>query len=172
MEYTVNSKCDHESWSISYIRIKVIVKDILKLKTERQIDWPKKKKQQQQKQYAPIIGFESYINKRPKDHISCIWVQCAIFWWIGQGGHLIFPIGHEKHKLCRGRLDLASCQVSLNSIKRFQRRSRKCLWLAETFNYDFSCDNAEGNSTKLPKQKWFLTWYQCGTNGIPTGYYI
>ena len=33
----------------------------------------------------------------------------------------------EKHKLGRGRWDLASCQVSLNSVLRFQRRSRKCL---------------------------------------------
>ena len=33
----------------------------------------------------------------------------------------------EKHKLGRGHWDLASCQVSLNSVQRFQRRSRKCL---------------------------------------------
>ena len=32
----------------------------------------------------------------------------------------------EKHKLVRGRWDLASCQVSLNSVQPFQRRSRKC----------------------------------------------
>ena len=33
----------------------------------------------------------------------------------------------EKHKLGRGRQDLASCQVSLKSVLRFiQRRSRKC----------------------------------------------
>ena len=32
----------------------------------------------------------------------------------------------EKHKLGRGCWDLTSCQVSLNSIQRFQRRSRKC----------------------------------------------
>ena len=38
----------------------------------------------------------------------------------------------EKHKLGRGRWDLASCQVSLNSIKQFQRRSRKCLSQSET----------------------------------------
>ena len=31
----------------------------------------------------------------------------------------------EKHKLGRGRWDLAPCQVSLNSVQRFQRRSRK-----------------------------------------------
>ena len=36
-----------------------------------------------------------------------------------------------KHKLSRGRWDLASCQVSLNSIKQFQRRSRKSLSQSE-----------------------------------------
>ena len=38
----------------------------------------------------------------------------------------------EKHKLCRGHYDLASCQVSLNSVQRFQRRSRKSLSQSET----------------------------------------
>ena len=37
----------------------------------------------------------------------------------------------EKHKLTRGRWDLASCQVLLNSVQRFQRRSRKCLSQSE-----------------------------------------
>ena len=37
----------------------------------------------------------------------------------------------EKHKLGRGRWDLASCQVSLNSVQRFQRRSQKCLGQSE-----------------------------------------
>ena len=37
----------------------------------------------------------------------------------------------EKHKLGRGRWDLASCQVSLNSIQRFQRRNQKCLSQSE-----------------------------------------
>ena len=37
----------------------------------------------------------------------------------------------EKHKSGRGRWDLASCQVSWNSVQRFQRRSRKCLSQSE-----------------------------------------
>ena len=37
----------------------------------------------------------------------------------------------EKHKLGRGPWDLASCQVSLNSVQQFQRRSRKCLSQSE-----------------------------------------
>ena len=38
----------------------------------------------------------------------------------------------EKHKLGRGRWVLASCQVSLNSVQQFQRRSRKCESLRTT----------------------------------------
>ena len=38
----------------------------------------------------------------------------------------------EKHKLGRGRWDLAFCKVSLNSVQRFQRRSRKCESLRRT----------------------------------------
>ena len=49
----------------------------------------------------------------------------------GQGGHLVFSDRPEKHKPGRGRLDLDSCQVSLNSIQLFQRRSRKYLSQSE-----------------------------------------
>ena len=37
----------------------------------------------------------------------------------------------KKHRLGRGRWDLASYQVSLNSFQRFQRRSRKCVSQSE-----------------------------------------
>ena len=47
----------------------------------------------------------------------------------GKGGHLVFPIG-RKHKFGRGRWDLASCQVSLNSVQRFHR-SGKCFSQSE-----------------------------------------
>ena len=51
----------------------------------------------------------------------------------GQDGHLVFLSDRpEKHKHCSGRWDLASCLVSLNSVKRFQRRSRKCISQSET----------------------------------------
>ena len=49
----------------------------------------------------------------------------------GQGGRLVFPIGPIKTKLGRGRWDLVSCQVSLNSVQRFQRKSWKCLNISE-----------------------------------------
>ena len=48
-----------------------------------------------------------------------------------QGRPSCFPDRPEKHKLGRERWDLASCQVSLNSLQRFQRRSRKCLSQSE-----------------------------------------
>ena len=68
----------------------------------------------------------------PKGHISCTWVQCATFLTDRP-----FLLTHqpEKHKLGRRCWDLAycqicwipfsgSCQVSLNSVQHFQRRSR------------------------------------------------
>ena len=48
-----------------------------------------------------------------------------------QGRPSCFSDRPEKHKLGRGRWDLDSCQVSLNSVQRFQRRSRKCLSQSE-----------------------------------------
>ena len=38
----------------------------------------------------------------------------------------------EKHKLGRGRWDLASCQVSLNSVQQFKSKCWKCLSQWET----------------------------------------
>ena len=38
----------------------------------------------------------------------------------------------EKHKLSRWSWDLASCQVSMNSVQQFQRRSQKHLSQSET----------------------------------------
>ena len=44
----------------------------------------------------------------------------------GWGGHLSCPVGPKKYKPGRGRWDLASYQVSLNSVQQVQRRSQKC----------------------------------------------
>ena len=66
----------------------------------------------------------------------------------------------EKHKLSRGRWDLASCQVSLNSVKRLQRRSRKCLSQSEGGNLVFpigpkNTNLVEGVEILLPvKSRW------------------
>ena len=53
------------------------------------------------------------------------------FWQISQDGYFCLLISLKKNKLGRRRWDLASCQVSLNSVQRFQRRSRKCLSQSE-----------------------------------------
>ena len=47
------------------------------------------------------------------------------------GRPLCFSDQPEKHKIGRGRWDLAAYQVSLNSVQWFQRRSRKCLSQSE-----------------------------------------
>ena len=47
------------------------------------------------------------------------------------GRPFLYTNQSERHKLDRGRWYLASCQVSLNSVQRFQRRSRKCLSQSE-----------------------------------------
>ena len=44
----------------------------------------------------------------------------------GWGGHLSCPVGPKQYKLSRGRWDLVSYQVSLNSVQQVQRRSQKC----------------------------------------------
>ena len=48
-----------------------------------------------------------------------------------QGQPSWFSDRPEKHKLGRGHWDVAFCQVSLNFIQRFQRRSEKCLSQSE-----------------------------------------
>ena len=57
--------------------------------------------------------------------------KMAAFDWLrhfplqSKGSHLVFSDRPEKHKLCRGHWDLASCQVSLNSILRFLEEKSK-----------------------------------------------
>ena len=56
-----------------------------------------------------------------RGHISCTWVQCATFFDRSTRGAIFVYSSAEKHKLGRRRWDLASCQVSLNSVQRFQK---------------------------------------------------
>ena len=49
----------------------------------------------------------------------------------GQPCYVFFSDQPKKHKLGRGHWDLASCQVSLNSIQHFQGKGRKCLSQSE-----------------------------------------
>ena len=70
----------------------------------------------------------------------------------------------EKHKLGRGRWDLASCQVSLNSIKQFQRRSPKSLSQSEARTAILFSDWPEKH--KLGRGRWDLASYQVSLNSI------
>ena len=67
----------------------------------------------------------------PKGHISCTWVQCATFLRNQPGQPSCFSDQPDKYKLGRGCWDLASYQVSLNSVQPFQKRSRQCLSQSE-----------------------------------------
>ena len=78
-------------------------------------------------------GLNSWCKTRgPKGHISCTWVQCATFLEESAKADIILLIGPQSTNLVvSGRWDLDSCQVSLNSVQQFQRRSRKCLSQSE-----------------------------------------
>ena len=65
-----------------------------------------------------LLGWRSFWNVPP-----------SLMDW--PGWQFLFTFRSEKHKLGRGHWDLASCQVSLNSFQRFQRRSRKYLSKSE-----------------------------------------
>ena len=70
----------------------------------------------------------------------------------------------KKHKLGRGRLDLDSCQVSLNSIQRFQRRSRKYLSQSEARRP--SCFSDRPEKHKLSRGRWDLASCQDSLNSV------
>ena len=72
----------------------------------------------------------SRINKRPKGpHIVHLSTMCHLFDRSARAAIFVYSSAW-KHKLGRRHWDLASCQVSLNSVQLFQRRSRK--WLSQS----------------------------------------
>ena len=71
------------------------------------------------------------VKRGPKGHISCTWVQCATFLRNQPGQPSCFSDQPDKYKLGRGCWDLASYQVSLNSVQPFQKRSLQCLSQSE-----------------------------------------
>ena len=70
----------------------------------------------------------------------------------------------EKHKLGRGCRDLASCQVWLNSVQLFQKRSRKCLSQSEARAAILFSDRPEKH--KLGRGRWDLASCQVLLNSI------
>ena len=100
----------------------------------------------------------------PKGHISCTWVQCATSLRNRPRQQFLFIDRPEKHKLGRRRWDLASCQVSLNSVQRFQRRSRKCLSQSEIREAIWFLWSAQKH--KLGRGRWDLASSQVSLNSI------
>ena len=88
----------------------------------------------------------------------------------------------EKHNLGRGHWDLAFCQVLLNSVQRFQRRSRKCekfhwirfsLFRGEVENVSVnqrpgrpSCFSDQPEKHKLGRRCWDLASYHVSLNSL------
>ena len=70
----------------------------------------------------------------------------------------------EKHKLGRGCWDLASCQVSLNSVQRFQRRSQNVS--ANQRPGRPSCFSDRPEKHKLGRGRWDLPSYQVSLNSV------
>ena len=70
----------------------------------------------------------------------------------------------EKHKLWTGRWDLPSCQVLLNSVNRFQRKSRKCLSQSEALAAILFFRAAQWH--KLGRRRWDLASCQVSLNSV------
>ena len=70
----------------------------------------------------------------------------------------------KKHKLGRSHWELASCQVSLNSVQRFQRRSRKCLGQSEARAAILFFRSAQKH--KLGRGHWDLASCQVSLNSV------
>ena len=71
------------------------------------------------------------LNKRPKGpHLVHLSIMCHFLMdWPGRPSS--FSNRSLRHKLGRGRWDFAFCQVSLKSVKQFQKRKQKCLSQSE-----------------------------------------
>ena len=74
----------------------------------------------------------------------------------------------EKHKLCRGRWYIASCQVLLNSVQRFEKRSRKQLSQSEAKAaiLFFSDRQKKKHTHKLGRGCWDLASCQVSLNSV------
>ena len=79
------------------------------------------------------------------------------------GGHLVF-YQSKKHKLGRGRWYLASCQVSFNSVQRFQKRRRKSHSQSEVGVAILFSDRPEKH--KFGKGRWNLAFCHVSLNSV------
>ena len=69
-------------------------------------------------------GIHMCNTRGPKGHITCTWVQCATFLKDQPGWLFLFTDWPKKRKLGKGCWDLGSCQLPLNSVQWFWRKSR------------------------------------------------
>ena len=81
-----------------------------------------------------------------------------------QGGYLVFSDRPEQQKLSRGRWNFASCQVSLNAVQQFQRRSRKHFSQSETRAAILIFGSAQKH--KLCREFWDLASCQVSWNSV------
>ena len=92
-----------------------------------------------------LLGY--YINKCRRKRVSTNQRPGQPSWFSDQP---------EKHKLARGRWDLASCQVSSNSFQQFQRRSQKRLSKSEAMAAIFFFRSARKNTNLIKDIKILL----------------
>ena len=85
------------------------------------------------------------------------------FWQIGRGGNFYLLIGLNNTNMER-RWGLASCQVSLNSVQQFQRRSLKCLSLSNARAAILFSDRSEKH--KPGRERWDLASCQVSLNSF------
>ena len=84
----------------------------------------------------------------------------------GQGGHLVFPIGPKSANIIEDfDRDLASCQVLLNSVQRFQRRSWKCLSQSEA-RAAILFSARPDKKFKRGRGRWDLASCQCSMKSV------
>ena len=96
----------------------------------------------------------------------CPEYNVPLFRWIGQGPRETILLFRStwKHKLCRGRWDRASCQVSLNSGQSFHQRSRKCLSQLEAGTAILTFQSAR--TYTLGRGHWDLASCQVSLNSV------
>ena len=105
-----------------------------------------------------------WLTRGPKGPITCTWVQCATFLTDWPGWPFLYTNQPEKHKLGRGCWDLASGQVSLNSVQQYERKSWKCLSQSEVRAVILFSDQPEKH--KLGRGRWDLASCQVSLNFI------
>ena len=105
---------------------------------------------------AKNLIIQILLTRGPKGHISCTWVQCATSLRNRPRRTFLITDRTKNTNLRRGHWDLASCQVSLNSIQRFQRRSRKCLSQSEAMAAILFFPSARKNTNLVEDFEIFL----------------